>query len=124
MQYSSTFATKIKLNRQNNVANVLFYLKKKDIAPFGEMRTELFGMIPLRSILRERQYETANRQNNVANDNFSYSLNLECDKQTDKSLRKRVFQALKSKNPEKEAFFRRFSTDVLCSVRVFADVVF
>lgn len=24
------------------VANVLFYLKKKEIAPFGEMRTELF----------------------------------------------------------------------------------
>ena len=89
MQYNSTFATKIKLNRQNSVANVLFYLKNKEKAPFGEMRTELLGMIPLRSFLQKRQYETVKRQSSVANDNFSYILSLECDIYTDNSLRKR-----------------------------------
>ena len=89
MQYNSTFATKIKLNRQNSVANVLFYLKNKEKAPFGEMRTELLGMIPLRSFLQKRQYETVKRQSSVANDNFSCILSLECDIYTDNSLRKR-----------------------------------
>ena len=89
MQYNSTFATKIMLNRQNNVANVSFYLKKKEKTSFWEMRTELFGMIPLRSFLQKRQSEAVNRQNNVANDNFSCVLSLECDIYTDNSLRKR-----------------------------------
>jgi len=88
MQHNSSFATKIMLNRQNNVANVSFYLKKKEKTSFGEMRTKLFGMIPLRSFLQKRQSETVNRQNNVANDNLSCFLSLECDIYTDISLRK------------------------------------
>ena len=46
-------------------------------------------MIPLRSFLQKRQSEAVNRQNNVANDNFSCVLSLECDIYTDNSLRKR-----------------------------------